>query len=140
MALPSFALAAGVDSSQPIQKDIANVSPQVANASAPLFTTLDSMRMNINGVLQTQLANTKATLSTTQKPDVTFGTSTNALSDATISNPWGTFWYVLYTIYFYILTILQWIVDTAIVFYPVLLLLILYIIWHIFRFFRRPRY
>ena len=132
--------AAVVDSSAPIQQSIANVSPQVASAAQPLFTVIDGARSSAADVLDTQLANTKTNLTNTQKPGFVLGTSTSALSDPTITNPWGTFWFVLYTAYFYVLTILRWLVGNAGVFYPVLAILFLYILWRIFRRIRRPSY
>ena len=131
---------ASVGSSEPIQQDIGSVSPQVEQASQPLFTVIDGARSGAAQVLDTQIANTQAKLLTTPKPGVVLGTSTEAFTDPSINNPWGTFWFVLYTIYLYILTILRWLVGNAGVFYPVLAILFLYMLWRMYRRFRRPRY
>ena len=130
--------AATVDSSAPIQTDIANISPQVASASQPLFTVIDGARASAAGVLDTQLANAKSKISTTPQTGFVLGSST--VANPTISNPWGMFWYALYTIYFYILTILRWLIGNAGVFYPFLAILFLYSLWRIYKRMRRPRY
>ena len=134
---PTLALATSVDSSAPIQKDIANVSPQVASASQPLFNALDSFRSSMAGGLDSQLAFAKTKIAATPQPSIT---DISATKDAAVSNPWGTFRYVLYMLYFYALTILRWIVGTAMVFYIVFVLLVLYILLRVFRWWRRPRY
>lgn len=130
--------AAAVSSSAPIQQDIADVSPQAASASQPLFTVLDSARSSAADILDSQIAATQTKLATTPKAGLVLGASTTA--DPIITNPWGTFWFVLYTIYLYILTILLWLVDNAGVFYPLLALLFFYGLWRTYRYFRRPRY
>lgn len=140
---PAFAGAgqsAAVDSSAAIQQDIANVSPQVAGAAQPLFTIIDGARSSAADMLDTQLAGTQAKLANTPKPGITLGTSTSAIADPALSNPWGTFWFVVYTAYLYLLTIARWLVGNAGVFYPVLAILFLYILWRIFRRIRRPSY
>lgn len=132
--------AAVVDSSADIQKTIAGVSPQVAGAAEPLFTVIDGARSSAADVLDSQIASTKASLAKTQKPGLVLGSSTSALADPTISNPWGMLWFVLYTAYLYLLTLLRWLVGNAGIFYPVLAILFLYILWRIFRRIRRPSY
>jgi hypothetical protein len=44
---------------------------------------------------------------------------------------------ILYTIYFYILTLVRFVVGSAGVFYPVLALLFLYFLYRMFRRYRR---
>ena len=127
---------ASVDSSQTIQQQIGSLSPQVAHASQPLFTVIDGARSGAANVLDNQIASTQAKLLNTPKPGIVAGASTTA--DASVTNPWGTFWFVLYTIYLYILTILLWLVSNAGVFYPVLAILFLYMLWRIYRRMRRP--
>ncbi len=132
--------AAVVGSSNDIQKSIANVSPQVASAAEPLFTVIDSARSGIADVLDSQITNTKESLAKTQNPGLVLGTSTKAIADPIVKNPWGSFWFFLYTVYLYILTAFRWLVGNAGVFYPVLAILFLYILWRIFRRIRRPSY
>lgn len=134
---PEVTRGASVDSSAPIQKDIANVSPQVASASQPLFDALDGFRSSMASVLDSQLAFAKTKIAATPQPSIT---DIAATKDAAVSNPWGMFWYILYMLYFYVLTILRWIVGNAMIFYPVFVLLVLYILLRVFRWWRRPRY
>jgi|GEM_PF-2936237 hypothetical protein len=135
--LPALALASSVDSSAPIQKDIANVSPTAAQDAQPLFVALDSFRSSMAGVLDSQLAFAQAKLAGTPQLSIT---DISATKDAAVSNPWSTFWYALYMLYFYALTVLRWVVGNAIVFYPVFVLLVLYILLRLFSWWRRPRY
>jgi membrane protein insertase Oxa1/YidC/SpoIIIJ len=137
LGFPASALGATVDSSASIQKDIANVSPAAASVTEPVFVTLDSFRSSIADVLDSQLVSTQAKI--TSSPQLSI-TDISAIQDATVSNPWGMFWYVLYMLYFYVLTIVRWIVGNAIVFYIVFVLLVLYILLRVFRWWRRPRY
>ena len=137
MHVPSFALATSVDSSAPIQKDIANVSPTAAQVTQPLFATLDNFRSSMAETLDIQLAITQAKLAATPQPSIT---DISATKDAAVSNPWGMFWFAVYMLYFYALTILRWIIGNAIVFYAVFVLLVLYLLLRLLRWWRRPRY
>ena len=136
-ALPAIVLAASVDSSAPVQKDIANLSPAAAQAAQPMFAVLDGFRSSMAGVLDSQLAITHTKLAGSPQPSIT---NISATKDAAVANPWGTFWFVLYMLYFYALTIVRWIVGNAMVFYAVCVLLVLYILLRVFRWWRRPRY
>ncbi len=127
---------ASIGSSQPIQQQIGNLSPQVEQASQPLFTVIDGARSSAADLLDNQIASTQAKLLSTPKPAIVGGTS--ATSDASVTNPWGTFWFVLYTAYLYILTILRWLVGNAGVFYPVLAILFFYMLWRLYKRMRRP--
>jgi hypothetical protein len=127
---------ASVDSSQAIQQQIGNLSPQVAQASQPLFTVIDGARASTANLLDNQIANTQAKLLNTPKPGIVAGASVT--SDTSVTNPWGTFWFVLYTAYFYILTVLLWLVSNAGIFYPVLAILFLYMLWRLYKRMTRP--
>ena len=52
----------------------------------------------------------------------------------------GTFWYILQTLYLYLLTLLSFIISSAGVFYPVAALLVLFLLWKVVRRVRRPAY
>jgi len=127
--------AASIDSSAAIQKDIANVSPQAANASQPVFSAIDGARNNAADFLDGQIAATKEKVAATPKPGIVAGASTE---DVQIQNPSNGFWYWFYTAYLYILTALRWLIGNAGVFYPVLAILFLYLLWRLFRRYRRP--
>jgi len=130
--------AAAVESSKGIQQSIGGVSPQAEQYSAPIFSTLDSARSSAADVLDNQLASTKVKLG----PGA--GSPGEVLAaEATrnaVSNPWGALVYILQTLYFYLLTILRFIIGTAGVFYPVFAILFFYILWRVYRLFRRPAY
>jgi hypothetical protein len=131
--------AATIDSSKDIQKSIANVSPQVAGAAAPVFTIIDGSRNAIADTLDSQIAATKKKVAAAPKPGIVAGDSTeNTFKDAQLQNPTTGFWYWLYTAYLYILQALRWLVGNAGVFYPVLAIAFLYLLFRMYRRFRRP--
>lgn len=133
---PAFAqTAATIDSSAAIQKDIANLSPQVASASQPVFNVVDSARNGIANVLDGQIVTTKQKVAAAPKPGIVAGASTQ---DVQVQNPTTGFWYWLYTIYLWLLLGLRWLVGNAGVFYPVLAVAFLYFIYKMYRHFRRP--
>ncbi len=130
--------AAAVESSAAIQKQIDSLSPQAASATAPVFTLLDGARSAAADVLDTQIANTKTKLGAgAGNPGEVLGASDVQQAG---SNPSGAFWYIAQTLYLYLLTILRFIVGSAGVFYPVLAIIFLFVLWKIFRRFRRPAY
>lgn len=128
--------AASIDSSAAIQKDIAGVSPQVASASVPVFTVIDGARNSIADTLDSQIQNAKQKIAANPKTAIIPGATFT--QDPTIQNPVTGVWYWVYNIYYYILLALRWLVGNAGVFYPVLAFLFLYILWRMYRSYRRP--
>ena len=137
-AFPTAQSAATIDSSAAIQKDIAGVSPQVASATAPAFSIVDSARNSIANVLDGQITTAKQKVSSSPKPGLVEGAATGTLADVQLQNPTTGFWYWLYTTYLYVLQALRWLVGNAGVFYPVLAIAFLYLIYKMYRRFRRP--
>jgi hypothetical protein len=127
---------AAVGSSQPIQNEINSVSPQVASTLAPVFTTVDSGRATAATFLNSQLANTQKNLGTTTGQVLGAETQNNSSSSGIVGNAW----YIAETIYFYILTLLVFIIDTAGVFYPLLVIIFFYLLYRTYRWARRPAY
>ena len=130
--------AAAVESSAKIQEGIAGFSPAVANATAPFFTMVDGGRAALSDVIDTQIANTKNNLGPSA------GKPGEVLSAESVKNapqdPMGVFWTILQTLYLYLLTILNFIIGNAGVFYPVTAFLILYLLWRLIRRLRSPAY
>jgi len=127
---------AAVQSSQAIQDQINSISPTAANVSKPAFNFFDGLRSTAADFLDSQLASTKAKLSSTPKTGIVAGESTT--QDPKIQNPWGSFWTVLYTLYIYVLTILRFLIGNAAVFYPLLAAIFFYFLWRTYKRFRRP--
>jgi hypothetical protein len=137
-AAASSQAAATIDSSTAIQNDIANVSPQVANASVPVFTVIDGARNSVADALDSQIQSTQNKISSTPNPGFVEGTSTgNMLTDAQLPSQSGV-WHWLYTFYLWLLEGCRWLVGNAGVFYPVLAIAFLYLIYRMYRRFRRP--
>ena len=130
--------AAAVESSAKIQEGIAGISPAVAGAMAPVFTLVDGGRRSVSDALDTQIENTKGRLGTSvASPGEILGS--DAVKNAG-SNPLGTVWFILQTLYLYLLTILNFIIGSAGVFYPLAAILILYFLWRLISRSRRPAY
>ena len=130
--------AAAVESSSKIQEGIAGLSPAAASATAPFFTMVDGGRAALSDVIDVQIANTKNNIGPTAgKPGEVL--SAEAVKNAP-QNPMGTLWFILQTLYLYLLTLLSFIIGSAGVFYPVAAFIILYILWRLIRRFSRPAY
>ena len=130
--------AAAVESSAKIQEGIAGFSPAAASTTAPFFTMVDGGRAAISDVIDTQIATTKNAIGPTAgKPGEVL--SAEAVKN-TPQNPMGTLWFILQTLYLYLLTLLSFIIGSAGVFYPVAALLILYLLWRVIRRAHRPAY
>lgn len=118
-----------VESSAGIQQSIESISPAVGNASKPVFGALDSVREKIAGVADQQLGKVGSKISKGQSKGQVEGISTED------TQPW--YWSIVWTIYFYILTLVRFLVGSAGIFYPLLAVLFLYFIWKMFRRYRR---
>ena len=127
--------AAAIESSAKIQEGLAGISPQAAAASAPAFTFIDGGRAALSGVVDKQIATAKANLGPREGEVLGSETVTQAKTD-----PLGTFWFILWTLYLYLLTLLNFIIGSAGVFYPVLAFLVLYFLWRLIKRYRRPAY
>jgi hypothetical protein len=123
--------AAVVGSSQPIQNSIGSVSPQAESAVAPAFTFIDGVRQTAANAVGSQLTSAQQKVAAGQP------TSTTNVGSVSVPDSASGFFYILWMAYFYLLTILQFIIVNAAVFYPVVALLFLWILWRGFRFFRR---
>jgi hypothetical protein len=130
--------AAAIESSSAIQQSIGSVSPQVESVAQPVFTVIDSARNAAADVLDTQLATTKQNLGPNAgAPGEVLGSEATKNAG---TNPTGAIWYILQTLYFYLLTVVRFIVGSAGVFYPIIAILFLFFMWRMFRRFRRPAY
>ncbi len=128
--------AAAIESSAAIQQNINNISPIVESYVKPAFTLIDGARNAAAGALDTQVASTRTRLAPNQPGEVL---GAEAVKNST-TNPWGSFLYLLNTLYFYILTVLRFVVGSAGAFYPIVAIVFLYFIWRMFKRFRRPAY
>lgn len=127
----SSSAAAAVESSDSIRQKIDSVSPAAGNALSPLFRLVDGSRSAIAEVLDAQIEKAK--------PKVTTLPAVVAGADTSIETPEQGSWFssIFYTIYFYILTVLRFVVGSAGIFYPLLAIIFFYILWRMFRRFRR---
>jgi len=137
-ARPAPAASSGdltVESSQALQQSLAQVSPQAAQAAQPAFAVIDGARQSAADALDNQLSLAKTKLSGVPAPAV-LGTSTQSVTQGAAEG----FWFILWTLYLYLLTILIFLVKNAALFYPLLVIVFFYILWRLFRRIRRPSY
>ncbi|HEY4502088.1 MAG TPA: hypothetical protein VJJ20_03430 [Candidatus Paceibacterota bacterium] len=128
----SSSAAAAVESSDGIQNQIDSLSPAVGGVLAPVFKLVDGGREAIADVLDSQLKSVGPKVTALPLPGVVAGAQTIKAPEEQ-----GWFWSIVYTVYFYILTVLRYVVGSAGVFYPVLALLFFFILWRTYRRFRR---
>lgn len=128
--------AAAVESSQKIQDSIGSYSPAAANATAPVFSALDSLRSQAADKLDEGIGWAKGKTAGKQPGEV-LGSATSNPSPAGIMS---TLWFIFATLCLYVLTILRFVVGSAGVFYPVFAVLFFYILWRTYKRFRRPSY
>lgn len=131
VVVASSSVAATVESSDSIKEKIDSVSPAAGNALSPVFRLVDGGREAVAEVLDTQIE--KAKPKVTPLPGVVAG------ADTSIETPEQGSWFssIFYTIYFYILTVLRYVVGSAGIFYPLLAIIFFYILWRMFKRFRR---
>jgi len=120
---------AAVESSQGIQDQIGSFSPQTASFLAPAFKWIDGARLKMSDTLNGQLLNAGQHVK-----------GGGAVEGLQTENPgWsGGVLGILWTLYFYLLTILTYLISHAGVFYPVAAIAFLYLLWKLFRRIRRP--
>lgn len=131
---PSSQAAAAVESSSAIQEQIGNLSPAAEGVAAPVFKLVDGSREAIADVLDSQIAKTKPKV--TKIPMPMQGEVEGAQTVKT-PDPQGWASSIFFTVYFYILTVLRFVVGSAGVFYPLLAIVFFFTLWRMYRRFRR---
>jgi hypothetical protein len=126
--------ASTIQSSQGIQQKIADLSPQAAQASAPLFTLIDSGRTSAADFVEAQITETKKKMEKDPDAEVS-GAQTEKLPDTV-----GGFWSALNSLYLYILMAFLFVISNAGIFYPLLAIAFLYCLYRLYKRFRRPAY
>lgn len=127
-----------VSSSAEIQKAIANISPAVAKGSAPVFSTIDSLRENAAKVLESGSDWSKKQIgaSAIKNQGAILGTETEKPASSKITS---SLWTMLATLLLYVFSLLLYVVSTPGVFYPLLAALFIFILWKCWRRYRRRR-
>lgn len=127
----SSSAAAAVESSKSIKQAIDGISPAAGNALSPVFKLVDGGRESAARMLDAEIQKAKPKVA--PLPGVVAG------ADTAIAAPDQGSWFssIFYTTYFYILTVLRFVVGSAGVFYPLLAFAFLYALWRMFKKFRR---
>lgn len=122
-----------VQSSEQIQNTIASYSPATASTLSPLFKFIDTAREKGALALDGQLSWAKEKVGQMPKPGLVAG--------AQSGGDWkDTIFFVVYTLYFYILTVIRFLLANAGLFYPVAVIIFFLVLWKLFRRIRRPAY
>lgn len=127
-----------IQPSTQILQTINNISPAVANGTAPAFSAIDSGRNSAAKALDQGILWSKEQLARGGSGKI-LGTQTKV---ATSTQPGGimhTASTIFATALLYILSILRYLVGNAGAFYPILAFLFLFILWRIYRRMRRPK-
>ena len=131
---------AAVESSQAIQTQISNVSPQVGAAVAPAFNFVDGVRQSIAQATDNQIAQVEPKIVPVPLPGSTGSPQSGQVEGAQTQAPSGTGGWIQavgYTLYFYVLVLVRFVVGSAAVFYPVVAVAFLWFMWRMFSRFRR---
>jgi len=123
-----------VETSTGIERAIGGVSPGTEHVLQPVFSTLDSARSGAASTLDNQLASTRMRLAPNTPGQVL---SAEAVKNPT-KHPTNTIMYLLNTLYFYLLTLLRFLISSVAVFYPIFAAALLYVLWRGYRLVRRP--
>lgn len=129
-----------VESAAIIEKEITSLSPKAEQLLAPVFSAIDAARIWTAGALQRQIFQTAPKL-----PGNAFliPANANALS-ATNQFDWhralATLIGVLWTLYFYILIIVRFLIAKALICYPLVVAIVFYILYRLLRRAMRPRW
>jgi len=134
----SFGGSGSVTSSQGIQNSIARVSPALASTTAPVFSGIDAARTSSIRAIDQGLGWSKDQIAKSSAGGKVLGAEAKEPSkDAKDNNILSTLWLVLATIVLYILTVLRFLLSSAGIFYPFLLVVFLFVLWRMYRRYKR---
>jgi hypothetical protein len=125
---------AAVDSSQNIQQAIQTVSPAVAEAAQPVFAAIDQGRARASDAIGQGINWAKQQIS----PGAVLSADTSKATPSKPGGVGGTLWTIMATLALYILSVLQFVVNNAGIFYPALAALFFYFLWRMYKRYRRP--
>lgn len=129
-----------IETSAQIQNSIGTVSPTAEKYTAPVFTVIDSGRVFAADQLTKAINWSKQQISTSSPKKVTaFVTtsSTDTKEKGGASGVAGGAWTIFATVVLYVLSVLLYVVGHAGVFYPILAIAFFYILWRLWRRYRR---
>lgn len=128
-----------VGSSEDIQNQLANLSPGVAEAAAPVFGGIDTARNMAVNTIDKGIEWAKE--QTTQKKKTGDGKVLSAaVADSDTGGFMSTLWTIFATISLYILSIVRYIIANPAICYPVFAALFIYGLWRLYKRMRRPEY
>ncbi len=126
-----------VQSSADIQNQLASISPGAAEAAAPVFSTIDSVRGSIAGAIDKGIAWAESQAVPKKQSAMVLGAQDG---DEESKGIMGTLWTILTTLLLHVFSILKFLISNAGIFYPLFAVLFLYSLWRLYKRMRRPKY
>lgn len=123
------ASAAAIQSGSVVKDWLGNIHPALENTLAPVINVIDPVRQRASDFLDGQLAATKPKL-----PGNVLGWAAASSSEPVSAGTlWGSAWGVLWTLYYYLLTVLNFLIVNAALFYPFVAVLFLFLLWKLYQ-------
>jgi len=111
-----------IESSQPLEEWVGNLSPAVGERTTPILRSVDSARATADRTLQKGSAWSKDRIAQTAREE----------------KGWlNTLWLILATVSLYVCTVLSYAISTIGIFYPIIAAVFFYILWRLYRMVRR---
>lgn len=130
----------GVETSANIQNSIGAVSPAAEKYTAPVFKVIDSGRVFAAEELAKAIDWSKQQISTSSKKVSPFVSAPSSSSTADTQKGTGLAggaWNIFATVVLYVLSVLLYLVSHAGFFYPILAVAFFYILWRLWKRYRR---
>jgi len=130
----------GVESSENIQQQLANLSPGVAEAAAPVFSSVDSVRNSAVSTIDKGIEWAEEQTASKKKASTAGGLVLGASTSTESGGIMSTIWTILATIALHTLSILRYIIANPAICYPLFAALFLYGLWRLYKRMRAPRF
>ena len=136
---PSSSQVASVQSSEPLQQQVTQLSPSVAGYTAPIFEMIDSLREKAVQALDQGIVWSKNKVSQ-KTPSAVLGaeSSTTPNAETLVSGTVQTALLVGATALLYLFSVLRYSIEHTGIFYPILAVAFLYLLWRLYQRMRRP--
>jgi len=122
-----------VQTSDPIVRKLSEFSPQVGSIATPLFAAIDAGRFAVERVLQNQIESTGTRLPGTAILKPVSGKDGNHLTwQGALQSIIG----VLWTVYFFVLVIVRFVIAKIVLFYPIFTIAIVLIVVRAYQWWR----
>lgn len=127
-----------VEPSDKIQNSIENLSPAVALGTGPVFSAIDAGRTSAAEALDSGITWSKRQLATGKTVSKVLGAEDDESSSKSAGDSFfSTIWLIVATLALYLFSVLRYVVGSAGAFYPLFAILFFFVLWKLYRRFRR---